>query len=104
VLERVNFADALAAGTLWSSALREGDLKPPRVFDPARLLQEEEVNRSEDVIRVLLHLYLSGGVSPEARAKLVAFLAEGQPSGSALDRRVREVVYAILTMAEYQLA
>jgi hypothetical protein len=38
------------------------------------------------------------------RAKLVAFVAEGNPVGPALDRRVRETVHAILTMAESQLA
>jgi hypothetical protein len=38
------------------------------------------------------------------RAKLVAFVAEGNPTGAALALRVREAVHAILTMAEYQLA
>jgi len=77
---------------------------PPWAFDPARLLQEEEANRPEEVVRVLLDLYLPGGVPAEARAKLVAFVAEGRPAGPALARRVREAVHAILTMAEYQLA
>jgi hypothetical protein len=67
------------------------------------LLQEEGVNRPEDVVRVLLDLYLPGGVRPEARAKLVAFVAEGKPAGAVLYRRVRETVHAILMMAEYQL-
>jgi hypothetical protein len=56
------------------------------------------------VVRALLDLYVPGGVRPEARAKLVAFVAEGAPTGEALDRRVREAVHAILTMAESQLA
>jgi uncharacterized protein (DUF1800 family) len=102
VLERDNFAAALATGTLWTGA-PEGTA-PPRAFDPARLLQEEGVSRPEDVVRALLDLYVPGGVRPEARAKLVAFVAEGAPTGEALDRRVREAVHAILTMAEYQLA
>jgi hypothetical protein len=38
------------------------------------------------------------------RAKLVAFVAEGNPSGPVLARRVREAVHAILSIAEYQLA
>jgi hypothetical protein len=53
---------------------------------------------------LLLDTYLPGGVRPEAQAKLVAFLADGKPTGPALDRRVREAVHAILTMAEYHLA
>ena len=62
------------------------------------------MSRPEDVVRALLDLYLPGGVRPEVRAKLVAFVAEGNPTGPALARRVREAVHAILTMAEYQLA
>ena len=56
------------------------------------------------MVRALLALYVPGGIRPEARAKLTAFAAEGNPAGPALDRRVRETVHAILTMAEYQLA
>jgi hypothetical protein len=53
---------------------------------------------------VLLDLYVPGGFRPQSRAKLVAFVAEGKPTGAALDRRAREAVHAILTTAEYQLA
>src|SRR6266849_5248949 len=77
---------------------------PPRAFDPARLLDEEGVRPPEDVVRVLLDLYLPGGVPPETQAKLVAFVAQGNPAGPALARRVREAVHAILAMAEYHLA
>src|SRR5262249_22392490 len=73
---------------------------PPRAFDPARLLEEERVSRPEDVVRVLLDLYLPGGVRPELRAKLAAFVAEGKPAGPTLDRRVREAVHAFRTRAE----
>ena len=55
---------------------------PPMAFDPARLLAEEGVSRPEDVVRALLDLYLPGGVRPEVRAKLVAFVAEGNPAGT----------------------
>ncbi len=133
VLERDNFAAALALGTLWTNppagsasvaavpatppgktagkSSRSGsaadpfeETVPPKAFDSARLAQEEQANRPEEIIRVLLDLYLPGGVRPEARVKLVAFVAEGKPAGAALDRRVREAVHAILTMPEYQLA
>jgi uncharacterized protein (DUF1800 family) len=101
VLERANFADALALGTLWTKAKGQA---PPRAFDPARLLHEEKVTQPTDVVRALLDLYVPGGFRLEARTKLVAFVAEGKPTGAALDRRVREAVHAILTTAEYQLA
>jgi hypothetical protein len=129
MLERDNFAGALAMGTLWSGATAatavahrtRGQVTgkpaqpasspelpeepaPPPAFDPARLLAEEGSSRPEDVVRALLDVYLPGDVRPEVRARLVAFVAEGDPTGPALARRAREAVHAILTMAEYQLA
>jgi hypothetical protein len=77
---------------------------PAKNLDPARILQTEKVTAPEDVVRVLIDLYLPGGVSASARAKLVAFVAEGKPTGAALERRVREAVHAIVSMPEYQLA
>jgi uncharacterized protein (DUF1800 family) len=108
VLERDNFAAALAMGSLWTNSPSDTTAPPtqtpPLAFDPARLIQEEKTNRPEDVVRALLDLYVPGGVRPEAQAKLTAFAAEGKPAGPALGHRVRETVHAILTMAEYQLA
>jgi uncharacterized protein (DUF1800 family) len=114
VLQRDNFAGALALGTLWTSppqrqlpaasAGAQEEPAPLKAFDPARLLQEEGVNRPEEIVRVLLDLYVPGETRLVARVKLVNFIAEGQPTGPALARRVREAVHAILTMAEYQLA
>jgi uncharacterized protein (DUF1800 family) len=107
LLERHNFAAALALGALWTDDPPEAtadEPAPPRAFDPARLLEEEGVRRPEDVVRVLLDLYLPGGVRPEVQAKLVAFVADGQPAGPALARRAREAVHAILTISEYHLA
>jgi hypothetical protein len=101
VLERHNFAAALATGALWPAA---GEADPPRALDPARVVRESGATRPEEIIRVLLDLHLPGGVRDEARARLVAFVAEGRPSGAALDRRVREAAHAVLTLPEYQLA
>jgi hypothetical protein len=115
VLERDNFAAALAMGTLWTDKLpafsipampvpKAQESAPSRAFDPARLVQEERTNRPEEAVRALLDLYVPGGVRPQAQEKLVAFVAEGKPAGPTLDRRIREVVHAILALAEYQLA
>jgi hypothetical protein len=121
LLARDNFAAALASGSLWTESspgptaalppdertdksVASEDSVPPKALDPARLLHEEGVRRPEDVVRVLLDLYLPGGVRLAARAKLINFTAEGRPTGAALDRRVREAVHAILTMPEYHLA
>jgi hypothetical protein len=110
VLERDNFAAALAAGTLWRDPpeaapfVPAADVPPPRALDPARLLADEGATRPEDVVRVLLDLYVPGGVRAEARDALTAFVADGRPTRPALDRRAREAVHAILTMPEFQLA
>jgi hypothetical protein len=128
VLERTNFAASLAMGTLWNDRLPQptpaappdGDepapvesdsddtsaeeSAPPLALDPARLLREEKVSRPEDIVRLLMDLYVPGGIRPAAEKKLTAFVAEGKPSGRALEHRVREAIHAILTMAEYQLA
>jgi hypothetical protein len=133
VLERDNFAEALAMGTLWSNQSPQPPASaaaashtlgqmirrflkstlptdtpeepaPPQAFDPARLVVEAGLNRPQDIVGLLLDLYLPGGARPEARAKLVAFMGRDNPAGPALARRVRETVHAILSMAEYQLA
>ncbi|HWG44897.1 MAG TPA: DUF1800 domain-containing protein [Gemmataceae bacterium] len=130
VLSRDNFAQALAMGTLWGGgngndvvlskfAVRPPDAVPtapskpadkpeesarPKAFDPARVIHEEKVTSGKDIVRVLLDVYLPGGVRPASEAKLIAFVEAGHPKGAALDRRVRETVHAILTMPEYQLA
>jgi hypothetical protein len=77
---------------------------PPLAFDPARLLALEGVNRPEVVVGALLDLYVPGDVRVLVHTKLVSFLAEGNPAGPALARRVREAVHALLSTAEYQLA
>jgi uncharacterized protein (DUF1800 family) len=77
---------------------------PANAHDPARLIRAAKVSKPEDVVRVLLDAYLPGGIAPATRAKLIAFIAEGKPTGAALERRAREAVHAILGMAESQLA
>ena len=134
VLARGHFAAALALGTLWAdspsrstasalSPISSGGGKvaprsdtpsadidmpeepaPPKAFDAARLLRELRVTAPEEVVDALLDLYLPGGVRRDERAALVGFVAEGKPTGSRLDRRVREAVQVILSMAQYQLA
>ncbi|HEY7330809.1 MAG TPA: DUF1800 domain-containing protein [Gemmataceae bacterium] len=115
VLARNNFAAALSMGSLWTSqspapgepvttveTAQESPL--PKAFDPARVLQEERVNRPEEVARELLDLYVPGGARADASAKLTAFLSDGKPVGAGLESRVREAAHAIMSMAEYQLA
>jgi uncharacterized protein (DUF1800 family) len=121
VLERDNFAASLAVGAVWTNSLPvpsapsstggarapagvAEELTPPKALDPARLLEEEAASAPEDVVRVLLGLYVPGGVPPEVETRLSAFVGDRELTGGARDQRVREAVHAILTMAEYQLA
>jgi hypothetical protein len=104
LLERDNFAAALAMGALWSGAGGPAGPAIPRAFDPARRLTEEELRTTDSVVGMLLDQYVPGGIPPDARAQLVTFVAAGNPTGPALDQRIREAVHAILAMAEYHLA
>jgi uncharacterized protein (DUF1800 family) len=110
LLDRDNFAAMLASGELWVPPAEttgfaiNPDVPPPRAFDSARVVEEEKATKPEDVVRVLLDVYVPGGVRDGAREKLVAFMAEGKPTGREFSKRVRETVHAILTMPEYQLA
>jgi len=126
VLARVNFAQALVMGGLWNDSSRgenfvfapvktapgekQPEVKlpeepaPPENQDVARLVRQAKATRPEEAVRVLIDAFLPGGVGDSARAKLTAFVADGKPTGAALDRRVREAAHAILSMPEYQLA
>ncbi len=126
VLARVNFAQALVMGGLWNDRSRgeafdaptfappvvpnQPDVRvpeeppPPDHEDVARLIRAAKATRPEEVVRVLLDAFLPGGVGETARDRLVAFVADGKPTGDALGRRARETAHAILSMPEYQLA
>ncbi len=77
---------------------------PPPALDPAQVVRQEKPKTPEEIVDLLLDIYLPGGVRPGARAKLVAFFEQGKPEGRALERRFREAVHAVLCMPEYQLA
>jgi hypothetical protein len=129
VLARDNFAQSLAMGQLWGGGNRNDMVNsrfvpvptpkmpksspptdkpeepaPHKAFDPARVIHEEKVTSAKDIARVLLDVYLPGGVRPSSEAQLIDFVEAGHPKGPALDRRIRETVHAILTMPEYHLA
>jgi len=72
--------------------------------DPADLVRQAKLTEPAKVVDFLIDLFLQGDVPAPARAKLVAFVGQGQPTGKALDRRVREAAHTILCMPEYQLA
>jgi uncharacterized protein (DUF1800 family) len=124
MLERDNFAAALASGSLWTnpvprttsaaggaiglfaanpSRADSSAMTPPAVFDSARIVDEEQAADAAAIVRALLELHVPGGVRPEVPERLIAYIAGGSPARPKRER-IREAVHAILTMPEYQLA
>jgi hypothetical protein len=128
VLARNNFAQQVASGHVAEEGYDEGTgapflgkaLQPPpsgipytpppegpepeAVYDPADLLRQTKLTEPAKAVDFLLDLFLQGDAPVPARAKLVAFVAEGKPKDKALDRRAREAAHTIMCMPEYQLA
>jgi uncharacterized protein (DUF1800 family) len=100
MLERNNFAAAIAMGTLWNSS----DIDSPRAWDPSRIVDETKASSAEEIVDALLDVHLPGGIRPDARRKLLDFAAGIKPGAKDRPLRIRELVHAVLTLPEYQLA
>src|SRR5262249_37769492 len=57
---------------------------PPANMDVAALVRHDKATTPEAIVRVLVDLLLQGGISNGSRAKLVAFVREGNPKDAAL--------------------
>ncbi len=55
--------------------------EPPKALDPARVIHEEKAKNAKDIVRVLLDVYLPGGVRSASEEKLIAFVEQGKPKG-----------------------
>ena len=133
VLARQNFGEKLAMGGLWKEPLPMNNNFPVEVEvpeadgfpqatpdakkpstpeeeppasgkDPARHIMDIKAEPADKIVDRLIDVYLPGGTSKNAHAKLTEFIADGKPTDKALERRVREAVHAIFSMPEYQLA
>jgi uncharacterized protein (DUF1800 family) len=78
--------------------------EPAPVYDPADLVREAKLTEPAKIVEYLVDLFLQGDVPASLRAKLIAFVADGQPKENAARRRIREAAHAIMCMPEYQLA
>jgi uncharacterized protein (DUF1800 family) len=96
ILARNSFAQRMV--------LHDTNLSKVPIFDVATVLQREKLTDPDRAVDLLVDMYLQGDISKAARAKLISFLADGKPKGEAFYKRAREVVTAIWTMPEYQLA
>jgi hypothetical protein len=114
VLARNNYARQVASGRVAEDVYDgpgAGDApaapdgpEPAAVYDPADLVRQAKLTEPAKVVDFLLDLFVQGDAPAPARAKLVAFVAEGKPKDKALDRRAREAAHTIMCMPEYQLA
>jgi hypothetical protein len=130
LLARQNFNQRLIMGKLWSEfvprdnspfrpQLEEPEVNlppgatkpvppeepPPQAYqDAAQPIRAAKLTDPAQIVDRLIDIHLPGGASEQVRSKLIAFVAQGKPTGAALDRRVREAVHAIFCSPEYQLA
>jgi archaellum component FlaD/FlaE len=68
------------------------------------LIRRGGITEPRRICDFYLDILLQGDVRPAVRSKLVAFLERGKPTEDARDQRVREMIHAIMTTPEYQLA
>jgi uncharacterized protein (DUF1800 family) len=82
-----------------------------RRCDPAALVRKYGKQSDEDVVDFFVQLLLQNDVSADARAKLVAYLAESRKRSfpaywseqDVADHRIRSVCHLVLTLPEFQL-
>lgn len=103
VLARANYIQVLTGGG-GKLNLEDPNARIGVAVDPAVIVRREKVSEAKAVVALLLELLLQGDVSDNARKRLEAFLADAPAQTPARDERVREVIHAIMTMPEYQLA
>jgi hypothetical protein len=103
LVARHNFAHALCLG---GGALNLGDPDVGAVavaVDPAALARREFLEKPEELVGFYVDLLVQGDITAEARTQLIAHITE-KPEGPERDERVREMIHAIMTTPEYQLA
>jgi len=77
---------------------------PAIAVDPAALTRRARIDDPAKIIAFYADLLLQGDVSDAARVRLFKFLTDDNPQDFERDRRIREMIHALLTAPEYQLA
>ena len=73
--------------------------------DPSALARyPTPIKKPDALVAFYADLLLQGDITKEARARLTGFLTEGDPEDYERDRRIKEMIHALLTTPEYQLA
>ena len=73
-------------------------------IDPSALARIKGITKPEALVSFYAELLLQADLAPAAQDRLKAFLTEGKPKNYQRDTRIREMIHALLTMPEYQLA
>jgi hypothetical protein len=68
------------------------------------MVRRQNLTEPDRIVAFYADLLVQGDLRAAARQKLIAFLEEGGPKGNDLDQRIREMIHAIMTTPEYQLA
>jgi uncharacterized protein (DUF1800 family) len=105
ILVRHNLAYALSLG---GGEINLGNPDPtggPAIaVDPAALARRAKIDDPAKIIGFYADLLLQGDISDAARVRLFKFLTDDNPQDFERDRRIREMIHALLTAPEYQLA
>jgi uncharacterized protein (DUF1800 family) len=115
ILVRHNMAYAL---TLGGGEINLSDPDPTASLavaaDPSAIARRAFIDKPEKVeayysnpdrlITFYADLLLQGDVTTAARARLKKFMTEDNPQDNERDRRINEMIHALLTAPEYQLA
>jgi len=105
VVERHNLAFAMTMG---GGAVNLGNPDSTGTaavaVDPSALARRERINEPEALVSYYVDLLLQGNLSRTAKDRLKSFLTDGDPETWERDRRIREMIHAVLTTPEYQLA
>jgi uncharacterized protein (DUF1800 family) len=105
ILVRHNMAYALSLG---GGEINLGNPDPtggPAIaVDPAAISRRARIDDPDKLITFYADLLLQGDVTDTARARLKKFMTEDDPQDYERDRRIREMIHALLTAPEYQLA
>jgi uncharacterized protein (DUF1800 family) len=103
LLARHNFAQALALGL--TELGRDDPLLDIFIaVDPATPIRRQRITRPEKVVEFFADALVQGDIRAGVRKRLIDFLQEDNPQGDAWSQRIREMIHAIMTTSEYQLA
>jgi hypothetical protein len=103
LLARHNFAQSLALGL--TELGREDPL--PDIYiavDPVAPIRRQRMSKPEKIVEFFANALVAGDLREGVRKRLVAFLQEDSPREDAWNQRIREMIHAIMTTSEYQLA